>query len=54
MNAFLNKLDTELQVIYSTYLDYKKRGKPKKALTHPVAHGDSNSHYENNNHYFMN
>jgi subtilisin family serine protease len=41
MNGFLNKLDTELQVIYSTYLDYKKRGKPKKALTHPVAHGDA-------------
>lgn len=41
MNEFLNKLDTELQVIYSTYLDDKKRGKPKKALTHPAAHGDA-------------
>lgn len=41
MNGFLNKLDTELQVIYSAYLDHKKRGKPKKALIHPAAHGDA-------------
>lgn len=41
MNEFLNKLDTELQVIYATYLDNKKGGKPKEALTHPLAHGDA-------------